>query len=369
MQELKRITIIGLGVIGGSLGLALKKRHPELHVQGVDINTEIIQEAVSRKAIDNGTTDLIAGVQEADLIFLATPISVMEKICKAIAPYLQNGAIVTDLGSTKVNVVRIMESSLPKQVRFLGGHPMTGSEKTGLQGASEILFENAAYILTPLSDCAEEVTRIVRGLVESLGARTIILTPEDHDRKVAAVSHLPHVVASALVNAVGSLEAREGGYFSLAAGGFRDSTRIAASNSEMWTDILLQNSQALLPLIRGYKQCLQEFERALENQNSGALYELFNVARQQREKVPMGLKSILPQLFELTVMVPDKPGAIGELTVLLGSQQINISDIEIMRVREEDDNTLRLGFGQENHRDQALKILVDRGFTVRKSGL
>jgi len=369
LQELKRITIIGLGVIGGSLGLALKKRHPKLQVCGVDVNREIIQEAISRNAIDNGTTDIASGVRDANLIFLAIPMQVMAKTCLAMAPYLSKGAIVTDTGSTKVNMVGVMACTLPPQVRFIGGHPMTGSEKTGLQGASEILFENAAYILTPMPDSDEAAIRLVREVVESIGARTIILTPSDHDRKVAAVSHLPHVAASALVNAIGTLEAREGGYFSLAAGGFRDSTRIAASNSEMWTDILLQNSQALLPLIRSYRECLEDFERALESQNPRALYQLFNDAREQREKVPTGLKGILPQLFELTVMVPDKPGAIGQLAVLLGSEHINISDIEIMRVREQDDGTMRLGFSQETHRDQALKVLLDNNFTVKRSTL
>jgi len=369
VRQIKKITIVGLGVIGGSLGLAIKKRHPQLWIRGVDVSGEILEEAVSSKAIDEGTLDPKAGVEDADLVFLAAPMPVMGKLCQAIAPNLGRGTIVTDTGSTKVKMVEIMTGTLPDFVRIVGGHPMAGSEKSGLQGASELLFENAAYILTPLPGCDPEANQAVQALVESLGARTIILSPEEHDRKVAAVSHLPHVVASALVNAVGSLEAREGGYFSLAAGGFRDTTRIAASNSEMWSDILCQNSQALLPLIRGYRQCLQEFERALENKKQGTLYQLLSGARERRAKVPTGLKSILPQLFELTVVVPDVPGVIGEVAVLLGSRQINISDIEIMRVREENDGTIRLGFGQESHRDQALKVLVDNGFIVKKSGI
>lgn len=369
MRKPSKISIVGLGAIGGSLGLALKKRHPDIRIWGVDLREEIIEEAVRRQAIDQGTTNLAAGVKDADLIFLAAPMTAMEEICSELAPNLGEGVIVTDVGSTKVNTVRIMARTLPASVRYLGGHPMAGSEKTGLEGASEILFENAAYILTPMPDSDGEVILLLQELLESIGARIIILTPEEHDKKVAAVSHLPHVVASALVNAVGLWEIREGGYFSLAAGGFKDTTRIAASNSEMWTDILLQNRQALLPMLGEFKQCLQDFERALGNKDPGVLTQLLRAARQQREKVPRGLKSILPQLFELTVMIPDKPGSIGELAVLLGSRQINISDIEIMRVREDDDGTLRLGFGQESHRDMACKVLGDHGFIVRKSGI
>jgi len=369
LLKISNITIIGLGVIGGSMGLALKKRHPDLWIRGVDVSEEIIQEALARKAIDEGGTDAAAMVKGAELVVLAAPMTAVERLCQEIAPHLSPGTIVTDTGSTKARMVQVITGSLPAGVSFVGGHPMAGSEKSGLQGASEILFENAAYILTPLPESGKEAVRTVQELVESIGARTILLSPEEHDRKVAAVSHLPHVVASALVNVVGALESSEGGYFCLAAGGFRDTTRIAASNSEMWTDILLQNKQALLPLLRGYRQCLQEFERALENQKPGVLYQLLNGARERRRKVPTGLKSILPQLFELTVVVPDVPGVIGKVAALLGSRQINISDIEIMRVREEDDGTLRLGFGQEEHRDLALRVLVENGYTVKKSGI
>lgn len=364
MLELKKITIIGLGVIGGSLGLALKKKFPQICVTGVDLTDKIIGEALIMGAIDQGTTDVTIGVQGADLIFLAAPMPALEGICHRIASYLKDGAIVTDTGSTKVNIVRLMAEVMPSTVSFLGGHPMAGSEKTGLPGATGLLFENAAYLLTPLPNCPKETINIVRDLVGGLGAHTIILTPEEHDRKVAAVSHLPHVVACALAKAIGSLENKEGGYFPLTAGGFRDTTRIAASDSKMWTDILLQNREAILPLIKGYQLCLQEFYDAILSQNPAITEELLNEARESREKVPTGLKSILPELFELTVMVSDQPGAIAAITNLLGEQQINITDIEIMRIREENEGTIRLGFTEKQQRDLAKKLLRDHDFVA-----
>lgn len=363
--KIKRITVIGLGVIGGSLGLALKRKFPQVLVSGVDVTGEIIDEALKRQVIDQGTTNPAEGVEGADLVILAAPMPTMEAICQQIAPCLKKGAIVTDTGSTKTKMVELMADILPTSVCFLGGHPMAGSEKTGLAGATELLFENAAYLLTPLPDCPQESIDIVQELVEGLGAHVIMLTPEEHDRKVAAVSHLPHVVACALARTLGVMENKESGYFPLTAGGFRDTTRIAVSDSTMWTDILLQNSQAILPVLSSFQQSLEKLREALVNQSPEQLGKLLQEAVESRTQLPTGMKSILPELFELAVMVPDQPGAIAELTVLLGEQKINISDIEIMRVREENGGTIRLGFTMEDQRDMAAKVLRERGFGVR----
>lgn len=366
-MPVQEITIVGLGLIGGSLGKALVKKQPALKVGGVDVSQGIIEEAVNRKIINWGTVNIGEGVGKADLVFLATPMPAMARVCREMAPFLKPGAIVTDVGSTKENVVNLMREELPSTVHFIGGHPMAGSEKGGLYGASELLFENAAYILTPTAETDPEVVNRVRNVVESLGARTMLMTPGDHDRKVAAISHLPHLIAGALVNTVGVLEAEEEGYFSLAAGGFRDTTRIAASNSEMWCDIMLQNEKAILSMIRKFRHSLQEFENALAQRNSEHLLSLLAKARAWREMVPTGMKGILPHLFELSVTVPDQPGIIGEISRLLGERRINIIDIEIQRVREEDEGTIRLGFTAEEDRESACEILAKNGFHVQKS--
>ncbi len=363
------ITIIGLGVIGGSLGKAIKANQPQIKVTGVDVSMEIIAEAQRSGVIDCGTDQAAAGVENADLIFLAVPVAAMPDTCRKIAPFLKEGAIVTDVGSTKEKIVGLMEEMLPNTVSFIGGHPMAGSEKWGLHGANELLFENAAYILTPTNNTDLEAVDTVKGIIESLGAKIILLSPAEHDRKVAAVSHLPHLAASALVNTIGALEERGHGYFMLAAGGFRDTTRIAAGNSEMWSDILRQNGEALLPLVTQFIESLQEFEQALRKQDSARLLQLLTSARNWRENVPTGLKGMLPQLFELNVTVPDRPGVIAELSNLLGNNHINITDIEIQRVREQDEGTIRLGFSEEKWRDQALKLLHNNGFDVKKSGV
>jgi len=369
VKQVKEITIIGLGLIGGSIGKALKTRQPLIRVCGVDISRETVREALTNGIIDRGNVTLEEGVKNADLIFLATPVAVMPEIARQIVPYLKEGAIVTDVGSIKENIVNLMQEILPSSVYFIGGHPMAGSEKSGLQGASELLFENAAYILTPTYGTDYGVIDTVRGIVESMGARVLLLAPAEHDRKVAAISHLPHLVASALMTTVGLQEHKEGGYFTLAAGGFRDSTRIAASNSQMWVNILMQNRDTLIPLVKEFRRNVRKFEKALEDGNHRQLVKLLARARRWREEVPTGLKGILPQLYELTVTVPDKPGMIGEISNLLGKNGINIIDIEIQRVREAGEGTIRLGFTEETARDRALLSLEKNGFIVAKTGV
>lgn len=363
---MEKITIVGLGLIGGSLGLALKKNRPEILVTGVDLSPATIEEAVRRKAIDRGTVEIGEGVSGADLVILAIPVHAMPAMAAKMLPYLKDGAIISDVGSTKEQIVGEMSELLPPSVTFLGGHPMAGSEKWGLAGASELLFENAAYVLTPLPGRTDPTAAAaVQDVLQSIGAKTILLSPAEHDRKVAAVSHLPHLIASALVNTVGELEDAEPGYFTLAAGGFRDTTRIAASQSALWSEILQQNSQALLPLLDTFLRAVQQFEKALQTKDAAGLTRLLNDARLWREKVPIGLKGILPRMYELQVYIPDRPGSIAGLTNLLAARQINIIDIEIQRAREEDEGTIRLGFGTESGRDQAKKALVENGYQLR----
>lgn len=365
---IETVAVIGLGVIGGSLARSLKKRMPGLRIHGIDTSAMVVEEARKEGLIDLGSVNPCEGVREADLVFLATPMSAMTEICREIGPVLKNGAIVTDVGSTKANVVHMMESLLPPGVFYIGGHPMAGSEKRGLEGSSDILFENAAYVLTPRENTPAYVIKTMEEVAQGLGARVVFLTPEEHDQKVAAVSHLPHIVASALVNTVGSLEEKRQGYLALAAGGFRDTTRIAASQSEMWCDILLHNREALVSLLEEYISTLRQYRNALRDHEAVSLLELLEGARCWRQQVPMGMKSLIPELYELTVMVPDQPGAIAEITQLLAKGQLSIIDIEIQRVREEGEGTLRLGFTRDDWRNRAVSLLVQHGYKAERRG-
>ncbi|MDX9871589.1 MAG: prephenate dehydrogenase [Clostridia bacterium] len=362
-----KITIIGLGLIGGSLGKALKKRRPGLVITGVDVKPAIIEAAIELGVIDEGTTVPAEGVRDADLVFLAAPVQAIAGVCREIAPHLAPEAIVTDVCSTKENVLKIMAETLPATARYVGGHPMAGSEKSGLEGVDELLFENAVYILTPTAAADPVALQTVRDTVESLGARVVFLTPAEHDAKVAAVSHLPHLAAAALMNTVGRLETQGAGYFQLAAGGLRDTTRIAAGNSELWCGILLNNEQAVLPLIQTFQAALEEFAAAIRQRDPQALSDLLSRARLWRSQLPTGMKSILPELYELTIAIPDQPGTIGEISTLLGRHAINIIDIEVLRVREGEQGAIRLGFLAKETREKALLILAQYGYKARIS--
>lgn len=366
---IKQIAIVGLGLIGGSLGKALKKRHPQCRIIGIDVENEIVRKATEAKVIDRGTTSLSDGLLNAELVFLAVPVQELSVTVRRILPLISSGVILTDVCSTKENVVAMMEEILPDDIYFVGGHPMAGSEKWGLEGVDDLLFENAVYILTSTAKTSTWALAEVRKIVELLGARVIILTPEEHDKKVAAVSHLPHVVASALINTVGKMETGQQGYLMLAAGGLRDTTRIALSNSELWSGILLSNEQAVLPMIKEFKKSLSSFERSIKRKNSKNLNKLLLEARLWRRSLPTGMKGILPQIYELNVAIPDQPGMIGKISTLLGKYAINIIDIEVQRVREGENGAIRLGFAEEKGMQEALRILEAKGYKVRESSV
>lgn len=364
-SKIKKVTIIGLGLIGGSWGMALKRTRPEINICGVDIDSNTIQIGIETKCIDWGTLDIRQGVKDADLVVISTLVSSITKIAEEIAPYLKPGCIVTDVGSTKEEITGIVNDLLPITIHYVPGHPMAGSEAKGIIGADAYLFENAVYILTPVLTTNDHALLIIKELIESMGARVLNLSPYEHDLKVAAISHLPHVVAAALVNAVSLLEEEQGEIFKLSAGGFRDLTRIAGSQPEMWRDIFLQNRQGVLQSLSFFRQALDKIEKAIRQEDMEDIYEFLMKAKNERSKIPIKVKGILPEVYEIVVTVPDKPGIIGAIANLLGKEEINIIDIEILRVREGDGGTIRFGFQKADLRDRAVEILRNHGFIAK----
>lgn len=286
----KKITIIGLGLMGGSLGLALRQNVAGLEVWGVDQKEEIIEEALQKGAVDYATLDLAQGVKNADIVFLATPLNVMPELCQAMLPDLKEEVLLTDLGSSKVGLVECMETILPAHVSFLGGHPLTGREKSGIKAARADLFAHTVYVLTPTVNSKPEVITQISALLNYLQVKIVLLSPEEHDRKVAAISHLPHLLANLLLNMVGALEKERAGYFLLSAGGFRDLTRLAESSSTMWTDILGQN-KALLPLLQEFIQLLTQCEQTLKQQDWPSLEKRLSEANYWKKE----MQKLVPQ--------------------------------------------------------------------------
>jgi len=282
--DFKKITIIGVGLIGGSLGLALKEKNSNFKIVGID-KQKVIEKAITRGAIDEGTVNLKEGIKEADIVIIATPVKTILNILTQINPFLKKGCLVTDTGSTKQQIMQKANKVLSKDIFFVGGHPMAGSEKYGMDSADPHLFQDKTYILIPThKNNLTELTKISL-LVKMIGAKKLILDPLEHDRIVSAVSHLPQIIAVSLINAIGELALRgnNNNYFKAVGEGFKDMTRIASGPYKMWEDICDTNQENILEMIQEFKNYLEVMENKLKN-DPNSLKEEFQKASKLREK-------------------------------------------------------------------------------------
>jgi prephenate dehydrogenase len=280
----QKVTLVGVGLLGGSLGLALRKRGLAAEVCGYVRRESSIAECVEVGAVHRGTTDLSDAIGGADLIVLCTPLLRMGELALQIAPRIRKGALVTDVGSVKGAIVSELEPIfVPKGATFVGSHPMAGSEKTGVSAARADLFLNAACVVTPSKDSVNQKVEETEALWREVGGRVIRLDPETHDLLVSRSSHLPHVLAAQLAMFVlnPANPAEQG---KLCANGFRDSTRIAAGSPEMWRDIAVMNRAHLLDAIGRFATGLEEFRALLERNDPGALEDYFKRAKELRDE-------------------------------------------------------------------------------------
>lgn len=350
---MKRVAVIGLGVIGASLGMALLSARPDLEVVGTDIDPATMEMAMDMAAISRPL--LPEDLSGCEVVFIATPLCTIPEVLTRIRDKLSPGTIVTDVGSVKTWVMEKYEEILPAGICFIGGHPLAGSDRSGITGADKYLLQNAVYVLTPLSFTPVEKIGKLKELIEETGARVTILTPAEHDGMVSKVSHLPHIAAASLMN---NLE-RQPDALLLAAGGLRDTTRIAASNPELWEDILILNKEAVTGEIKALITQLDQYLEAIEGSDGARLRQYLKEARQMRENLPIHRSSLLTSA-DIIALIPDKPGIIGVLGVILGEAGININDIQIMGVRDENEGSIRMGVPQSKVQ-QALELLKANG--------
>ncbi len=284
MIRFERVAVIGVGLIGASFSLGLKKKKLCRHVVGAGRSPANIRLARKRGAIDSIATDAAAAVADADLVLVATPVAQFAAIFSAIRPGLKPGAIVTDAGSTKRDVVAAARKGLGGKIgQFVPAHPIAGAEKSGAAAAGANLFQGKRVVLTPLPENSRASVRILEQTWRALGAKPSSMLPEEHDEVFAAVSHLPHLLAYALVSEIGG-RGNSRQLFGYAAGGFRDFTRIASSHPEMWRDICIANRDRLLVEIVSFEKKLRSMSSMLEAGDAAALERLFAGARAAREK-------------------------------------------------------------------------------------
>ncbi|MCP4188355.1 MAG: prephenate dehydrogenase/arogenate dehydrogenase family protein [Gammaproteobacteria bacterium] len=282
---IERLVIIGVGLIGGSLSLALKQAGKVGQVIGCGRNLQELQKAVELGVIDSFEESIAKAVESADMIVVAVPLGAMETVFDQMKGNISKDAVITDVGSAKASVVKVAKAALGSQfVQFVPGHPIAGAEKSGVEAGFASLYQNRRIILTPVPDTHELATKKVDSMWRACGANIDYISVEHHDKVLAATSHLPHMLAYALVNYLSSLNDHDE-IFRYAAGGFRDFTRIASSDPVMWRDVCLSNGEALLTFIDGYKSELDMISAAIQTNDADALLELFGKAKSERDSL------------------------------------------------------------------------------------
>ncbi len=360
------VAVVGVGQIGGSLALALRRGGHRGRIVGVS-REETLREARSLGIVDEGVPydGMEAALVEADLLVLAGPISVIMDHLQTVGRLgekLRPGLVVTDVGSTKRAVLHAATTHLPGHVHFVGGHPLAGSEQWGVAAADPFLFQNAYYVLTPAPATPEHETRRLGEFLGTTGARVMVLDAEAHDRIAATISHVPQLLAVSLVQFLESLgESREHG-MRLAAGGFRDMTRIASSSYAVWRDIIETNRDVIGDLLDEF---LEGTRAALRGLDDRRLERLFASASRTRAAIPRDTKGFLSRLWDVLVVVEDRPGVIVGICGPLAEKGINVMDIEVLKVREGEGGTLRLAFRTRAFAELAIAALIADGYSAR----
>jgi len=361
-----KVALFGVGLIGGSLALCFKGK-PGITVVGHSPNPRSVARMMELGVVDYATSSMSEAAADADYIFLCVPVSLLDSYLEQlVALPLKDGCIITDVGSTKASIVASAERLRKENVHFIGGHPMAGSERSGVEAASYLLFENAFYVLTPASGVPASAIDSLTELLQWTRAQVIHVEPQQHDQIVGAISHLPHIIAVALVNQVCDLNDRNPLYKSLAAGGFRDITRIASSDPVVWRDILINNRDVLLSLLNDWSDRVRHFAKLLEESNGEGIATEFLKAGQFRRGVPERRQGMIAPRHDIYVDIPDHPGMIGAIATELGNRHINLSNVEIIENREQVPGILRLSFRTREEADQASELLAAQ-YTIHQA--
>lgn len=350
------IAFIGLGLIGGSIARRIKREAPDTKIMAYMRTRSRLD-----KAREDGIVDVILDgigkeLSECDFIFLCTPVEYNAEYLSKIQPFLKPGAIVTDVGSTKTDIHEAV-IRLGMEFWFVGGHPMAGSEKTGYENSTDHLLENAYYIITPTAQTTKEQTNRLVHIAEIIGSIPIVLDYHEHDFVTAAISHLPHIVASSLVNLVKDSDNQQGLMKRLAAGGFKDITRIASSSPEMWEQICMTNHKNLSLILERYIASLNLILGELNKKNGSYINQLFETSRDYRNSFSEKATGPIAPEYSFTVDMADEVGAISTLSVILAAKGISIRNIGINHNREHGEGTLRIAFYDKETMDQAWKQL------------
>ncbi len=354
----RKVGIFGIGLLGGSVALGLRERFLAEEIHAYDPDPAALEDALALQVVDRVHTSLSGWVDELELGVLAAPVGVLVSEGQKLAHYSNPHTIWTDVGSVKGPVVGALTGVLPN---FVGSHPMAGSEKAGVEAAHAGLLQNAVWVITPTPATPAPALATLRALVQNLGAYPLEIAPELHDRLVARISHLPYLLAVGL-NRLVNRDPHQDLLMFLAAGGFRDLTRVASGSPRMSRDMVVANKEALRDAIEDLQSVMLQLENLLEAPDE--LLEVAQEAKRTRDSLPIVKRSLLPVMNELVVQVPDKPGQIAAVSTALGNAGVNIKNFEVLAIRDEG-GAIRMGFATPEEREQARQILHDIGYKVR----
>ncbi|MCQ2507778.1 MAG: prephenate dehydrogenase [Dorea sp.] len=351
-----KVGFIGLGLIGGSIAKAIRQYYPDTTIVAFDKNRETLALATQEALANTVTTTIDENFEGCDYIFLCAPVVHNASYLCQLKNYVAENTILTDVGSVKNNIHKEVEKQ-QLEYCFIGGHPMAGSEKSGYPNSKAMLIENAYYILTPGKDVPEEKVKAYESLVSSLKAIPIILDYKEHDYVTGAISHLPHVIASTLVNYVREHDTKQELMKHLAAGGFKDITRIASSSPTMWQHILLSNRENVSAILGEYIEMLQEAKEFIDESNGRNIYHMFDTSRNYRDSLPSSSMGPIKKTYAIYCDIIDEQGAIATIATILASNAINIKNISIVHNRSFEEGVLRIEFYNEASSSKAAELL------------
>lgn len=354
---------IGLGLIGGSIAKALRQGFPNATIIAFDTNPETLTQAQKDGVITTTLSSIDASFSSCHIIFLCAAVGKNDKNLTALRSFLPKDIILTDVGSVKGNIHKTIEA-LQLSHCFIGGHPMAGSEKSGYANASSRLLENAYYILSPSPTVPKDKVSVLYEVVSATKALPIVMDYHKHDYITAAVSHLPHIIAASLVNLIQTHDDKDGSMKTIAAGGFKDITRIASSSPEMWQQICEANQENILSLLDDYIESLQQTRQSLFKLESQELHSLFYTARNYRDSFTNTSGGPLQKIYSLYVDIPDKTGELATIATILANHHISIKNIGIVHNREFEEGVLRVEFYDESSTALSAEVLRKSGYSI-----
>ena len=354
----EKIGFIGLGLIGGSIAKAIHRIHPDITLIAYDIDAEALSLALAEQVISQGFQEITEDFAGCRYIFLCAPVQKNSQLLRAISKFAGERCIITDVGSVKTPIHQEISNTRIAPY-FIGGHPMAGSEKSGYEHASSYLLENAYYILTPSAEIRPQTVTEFQEFIRSLGAIAMVLDYQEHDYITAAISHLPHILAYSLVNLVKSIDDESETMKTVAAGGFRDITRIASSSPVMWQQICLSNKTQIIKLIDLFMDSLADMKDQIADSCDRKLFDFFQDAKDYRDSITISTRGSISKIYEIYCDMADEAGEIATLATILSEHGISIKNIGILHNREFQEGVLHVEFYEESARKQAVSLLRD----------